>query len=138
MADGCGVSMGLGPVAHLEHATGPAVAAPVAEARAAGQAQPAAPLDETGWRDGPPRAGQWTAGTPWVTGLVGRRWRRSTVAQELVGERFWGWLVTDRWRAYSGSPSWRRQLGWAHLLRAIAAMIARGGRSQEIGEALRA
>jgi hypothetical protein len=27
---------------------------------------------------------------------------------------------------------------WAHLLRDIEAMITRGGRSQEIGEALRA
>jgi transposase len=32
---------------------------------------------------------------------------------------------------------WRRQLCWAHLLRDIDAMIARGGGSQEIGEALR-
>jgi transposase len=32
---------------------------------------------------------------------------------------------------------WRRQLCWAHLLRDIEAMIERGGRSAEIGEALR-
>jgi transposase len=35
-------------------------------------------------------------------------------------------------------PTWRRQVCWAHLLRDIEAMIQRGGRSQEIGEALRA
>jgi transposase len=46
-------------------------------------------------------------------------------------------LVTDRWSAYTWYPTWRRQLCWAHLLRDIAAMLERGGRSQEIGEALR-
>ena len=46
--------------------------------------------------------------------------------------------MTDRWSAYSWYPTWRRQLCWAHLLRDIEAMIARGGQSREIGEALQA
>jgi transposase len=54
-----------------------------------------------------------------------------------LGERFWGWLVTDRWSAYNWYPAWRRQFCWAHLLRDIEAMIARGGCSGEIGTALR-
>jgi transposase len=138
MKDLFGVSMGLGTVANLEHATAQAVAEPVAEARAYVQAQPAAYLDETGWREGQQRAWLWTAVTTWVTVFVVRRSRSGQVAQELVGERFWGWLVTDRWSAYTWYPSWRRQLCWAHLLRDIEAMIERGGRSQEIGVALRA
>ena len=133
-----GVSLGLRTVANLEQATVQAVAEPVAEARAYVQAQPAAYLDETGWHEGQQRAWLWTAVTTWVTVFVVRRSRGGKVAQELLGERFWGWLVTDRWSAYSWDPSWRRQLCWAHLLRDIEAMIARGGRSQEIGEALRA
>ena len=60
------------------------------------------------------------------------------MARELLGERFWGWLVTDRWRAYPGDPSWRRQLCRGHLRRDIEAMIERGGRSRDIGEGLRA
>jgi transposase len=132
------VSLGLGTVANLEQATAQAVAEPVAEARGYVQAQPAAYLDETGWREGQQRAWLWTAVTNWVTVFVVRRSRSGKVAQELLGERFWGWLVTDRWSAYTWYPSWRRQLCWAHLLRDIEAMIARGGRSQEIGEALRA
>jgi transposase len=130
--------MGLGTVATLEHATVQAVAEPVAAARAYVQAQPAAHLDETGWREGPQRAWLWTMVTTWVTVFVVRRSRSGKVAQALMGERFWGWLVTDRWSAYSWYPTWRRQLCWAHLLRDIEAMIERGGRSQEIGEALRA
>jgi transposase len=102
------------------------------------QAQPVAYLDETGWREGQQRAWLWTAVTAWVTVFVVRRSRSSKVAQELLGERCWGWLVTDRWSAYTWYPGWRRQLCWAHLLRDIEAMIDRGGPSREIGEALRA
>lgn len=133
-----GVSMGLGTVANLEQATAQALAEPVAEARAYVQAQPVAYADETGWREGTQRAWLWTAVTTWVTVFVVRWSRGGQVAQELLGERFWGWLVTDRWSAYSWYPTWRRQLCWAHLRRDIEAMIARGGRSQEIGEGLQA
>jgi transposase len=133
-----GVQMGLGTIANLERATVQAVAEPVAEARTYVQQQPVAYLDETGWREGQQRAWLWTAVTAWVTVFVIRVSRSGKVAQELLGERFWGWLVTDRWSAYTWYPTWRRQVCWAHLLRDIEAMIDRGGRSREIGEALRA
>lgn len=73
--------------------------------------------------------------TTWVTVFVVRRLRSDKVTHELLGARFCGWLVTDRWSAYPWYPS--RQLCWAYLLRDIEAMIARGGRSAEVGEALR-
>jgi transposase len=133
-----GLPLSVGTIANLEHATVRALAEPVTEARNYVQQQPAAYLDETGWREGQQRAWLWTAVTAWVTVFVVRRRRSGKVAQELLGERFWGWLITDRWSAYTWYPSWRRQLCWAHLLRDIEAMIERGGRSQEIGEALRA
>lgn len=133
-----GVSLGLGTIANLEQATTQAVAEAVAEARAYVQTQPAAYADETGWREGPQRAWLWTAVTTGVTVFVVRLSRSAKVAQELLGEQFWGWLVTDRWSAYTWYPTWRRQLCWAHLLRDIEAMIQRGGRSAEIGEALQA
>jgi transposase len=138
LADLFGVSLGLGTVANLERATTQAVAAPVAEARAYVQAQPTAYADETGWREGPHRAWLWTVVTTGVTVFAVRLSRSGKVAQELLGERFWGWLVTDRWSGYSWYPPWRRQLCWAHLRRDIEAMIERGGRSREIGEALQA
>ena len=133
-----GVSLGLGTVANLEQAMVQALVEPVAEARAYVQAQPAAYLDETGWREGRQRAWLWTAVTACVTVFVIRVSRGGKVARELLGERFWGWLVTDRWSAYTWYPTWRRQVCWAHLLRDIEAMIERGGRSHEIGEGLRA
>jgi transposase len=132
-----GVLLGLGTVANLEQATTQAVAEPVAEARAYVQAQSAAYADETGWREGQHRAWLWTVVTAWVTVFAIRLSRSGRVAQELLGAQFWGWLVTDRWSAYTWYPTWRRQLCWAHLLRDIEAMSARGGGSAEIGEALR-
>jgi hypothetical protein len=94
-----GVSSRLGTLAHLAQATAPAVAEPVAEARRDVQQPPAASLAETGWREGPPRAWRWTAVTAGGTVFVVRRSRRGKVAQELLGEHVWGWLVTARWRA---------------------------------------
>jgi transposase len=133
-----GVSMGLGTIANLEQATAQVLAEPVAEARTYVQTQPAAYLDETGWRERRQRAWLWVAVTAGVTVFVIRLSRSGKVAQELLGERFWGYLVTDRWSAYTWYPTWRRQVCWAHLLRDIEAMIARGGHSRDIGEALRA
>jgi transposase len=133
-----GVPLCVGTISHLEHATVQALAEPVAKARTYVQAQPAAYLDETGWREGRQRAWLWTAVTAYVTVFVVRLSRSANVAQELLGEQFWGWLVTDRWSAYTWYPIWRRQLCWAHLLRDLDAMVARGGRSQEIGAALQA
>jgi transposase len=138
MADLFGLPLSVGTIVNLEQATVQAVAEPVAEARAYVPQQPTAYLDETGWREGQQRAWLWTAVTSWVTVFVVRRSRGGKVAQELLGERFWGYLVTDRWSAYTWYPTWRRQVCWAHLLRDIEAMIERGGQSQVIGEALRA
>jgi transposase len=99
LEDLSGVSRGLGTVANLEHATAQVLAEPVAEARASVQAQPTADLDETGWRERRQRAWLWTAVTAGVTGFVLRLSRRGQVAQALLGERFGGYLVTDRWSA---------------------------------------
>ena len=137
MADLFGLPLSVGTIVNLEQATVQAVAEPVAEARAYVPQQPTAYLDETGWREGQQRAWLWTAVTSWVTVFVVRRSRGGKVAQELLGERFWGYLVTDRWSAYTWYPTWRRQVCWAHLLRDFEAMIERGGQSQVIGEALR-
>ena len=137
MEDLFGLSIGLGTITHLEHATTQALAAPVAEAQGYVQAQPVAHLDETGWREGRARTWLWVAVTAWVTVFVIRLSRGGKVVQELLGERFYGILVTDRWSAYNWYPTRWRQVGWAHLLRDIEAMIERGGRSQAIGEALR-
>jgi transposase len=137
MADLCGLPRSVGTIINLEQATGQALAEPVAEARASVPQPPTAYLDETGWREGQPRAWLWTAVTSWGTVFVVRPSRSGQVARELLGERFWGYLVTDRWSAYTWYPTWRRQVCWAHLLRDLEAMVERGGQSHVLGEAWR-
>jgi len=135
--DLCGVPMSLGTISTLEAATVDAVAAPVEETRAFVPQQARVSMDETGWRQGNQRAWLWVAVTTWVTVFLVRLSRGGPVARELLGAAFDGILVTDRFSAYNWYPVRWRQLCWAHLLRDIEAMIGRGGRSQELGEALR-
>ncbi|HEY5869483.1 MAG TPA: IS66 family transposase [Candidatus Tectomicrobia bacterium] len=137
LEDFFGVPMSLGTISTLEAATAQAVAAPVAEARAYVQEQACVSMDETGWRQGNQRAWLWVAVTTWMTVFVVCLSRGGKVARDLLGTQFQGILVTDRFSAYNWYPVRWRQLCWAHLLRDIAAMRERGGRSKEIGEALR-
>jgi transposase len=131
-----GVPMSVGTISPLEQATTEALAAPVEEARTYVQAQEVAHLDETSWRQGGKRAWLWVAVTTLVTVFVVRLSRGGHVARELLGEEFSGILVTDRYSAYNWYPVRWRQLCWAHLQRDFEAMRGRGGRSEEIGDAL--
>jgi transposase len=131
-----GVPMSVGTISPLEHATTEALAAPVEAARTYVHEQEVAHLDETSWRQGSKRAWLWVAVTRLVTVFVVRLSRGGHVARELLGEAFSGILVTDRYRAYNWYPVRWRQLCWAHLLRDFEAMRGRGGRSEEIGDAL--
>jgi transposase len=131
-----GVPMSVGTISPLEQATTEALAAPVEEARTYVQAQEVAHLDETSWRQGGKRAWLWVAVTSLVTVFVVRLSRGGHVARELLGEEFSGILVTDRYSAYNWYPVRWRQLCWAHLQRDFEAMRGRGGRSEEIGDAL--
>jgi len=131
-----GVPMRVGTISPLEPATTEALAAPVEEARTYVHEQAVAHLDETSWRQGGKRAWLWVAVTSWVTVFVVRLSRGGQVARELLGEEFSGILVTDRYSAYNWYPVRWRQVCWAHLLRDFEAMRGRGGRSEEIGDAL--
>lgn len=131
-----GVPTSVGTISPLEQATTEALAAPVEEARTYVHAQEVAHLDETSWRQGGKRAWLWVAVTSLVTVFVVRMSRGGHVARELLGEGFSGILVTDRYSAYHWYPVRWRQLCWAHLLRDFEALRGRGGRSEEIGDAL--
>jgi transposase len=136
MAEVFGVPMSVGTISPLEQATTEALAAPVEEARMYVQAQEVAHLDETSWRQGSKRAWLWVAVTSVGTVFVVRLSRGGQVARELLGERFSGIVVTDRYSAYNWYPVRWRQLCWAHFLRDFEAMRGRGGCSEEIGDAL--
>ena len=136
MDDLFGVPMSASTIIQSEKATTAVVAEPVEEARAYVQEQAVAHLDETSWRQGDKRAWLWVAVTSLVTVFLVRMSRGGQVARELLGEKFAGILVTDRYSAYNWYPVRWRQVCWAHLLRDFEAMRDRGGRSEEIGDAL--
>ena len=111
-----GVAMGLGTVANLEQATVQALVEPVAEygPLSMRSRRPIwTRLDGAKAGGGPGCGRRSPPASPSLScGCRGRRsWPRN------AWERFWGWLVTDRWRAYTWYPVWRRQVCWAHLLR---------------------
>jgi transposase len=108
MADLFGLPLSLGTITNLERATVQALAAPVAEARSYMQAQPAAYLDETGWREGCARAWLGAAVRTRVTVFVVRLSRGAKIAQELLGERFGGYLVTERFGGLAPRPERKR------------------------------
>jgi len=137
MDDLFGVPMSAGTISQSEKATTAVVAEPVEEARAYVHKQAVAHLDETSWRQGAKRAWLWVAVTGLVTVFLVRMSRGGQVARELLGEQFAGILVTDRYSAYNWYPVRWRQVCWAHMLRDIEAMIERGGRSADLGGALR-
>jgi transposase len=136
MDDLFGVPMSASTISQSEKATTEVVAKPMEEARAYVQEQAVAHLDETSWRQGDKRAWLWVAVTSLVTVFLVRMSRGGQVARELLGEKFSGILVTDRYSAYNWYPVRWRQVCWAHLLRDFEAMRGRGGRSEEIGDAL--
>jgi transposase len=136
MDDLFGVPMSVGTISQSEKATTEVLAGPVEEARAAVEAQAVAHVEETSGWQGSKRAWLWGAVTSLVTVFVVRRSRGGQVARELLGERFAGILVTDRYRAYNWYPVRWRQLCWSHLLRDFEAIRGRGGASEEIGAAL--
>jgi transposase len=109
MDDVFGVPMSVGTISQSEQATTEVLGEPVEEACGAVEAQAVAHVDETSWRQGGKRAWLWVAVTSLVTVFVVRLSRGGQVARELLGERFSGILVTDRYSAYNWYPvRWRQ------------------------------
>lgn len=136
MDDLFGVPMSVGTISQSEKMTTEVLAKLVEEARAYVPEQPVAHLDETSWRQSGKRAWLWVAVTSWVTVFVVRMSRGGAVARELLGDKFSGILVTDRYSAYNWYQVRWRQLCWSHLLRDFEAIRGRGGTSEAIGDAL--
>lgn len=136
LADLLGIAVSLGTVSNTEARVSEAVAKPVEEARAFVQQQAVVHADETGHKVGGRKAWVWVGATALVSVFLARFSRGADVAKELLGEHFRGRLVSDRWTAYTWIDVLRRQLCWAHLERDVTKIAERGGRSEEIGNAI--
>jgi transposase len=128
--------LSLGSVPAQEAAVSAALAQPVAEAQTYVQQQPAANLDETGWREQSQRAWLWVAATPLVAVFLLLTTRSAQGAKQLLGGAFAGVVGSDRWSAYNWLDPAHRQLCWAHLKRDLQKLVERGGESHRLGHAL--
>jgi transposase len=130
--------LAVGSVDRLCQATATALAAPVAALAQAVQQAPSAHADETGWREAGQRRWLWVVVTAMATVFTLAPSRGSVVIQGLLGATFAGYLITDRWSAYTWLAPARRQVCWAHLKRDFQKLVDYGGPGRAIGqEALR-
>lgn len=130
-----GVDISLGSIIACEKVVSEALREPYEEAKAYVQAQPVAHADETGWRQEGKRAWLWTAVSGVVAVFLVHARRSAKAAGELLGA-FAGILVSDRWKAYNFFDPSKRQLCWAHLIRAFEGFVELGGQAARIGRAL--
>jgi transposase len=131
-----GLPLALGTVSNTEARVEAALAKPVEEARAFVQAQAVVHMDETGWNEGGQKRWMWTALTSAVAVFAIRASRGAQVVAELLGTAFRGFLVSDRWSAYTWVDAARRQLCWSHLKRDFVRIAERAGAAAAIGAEL--
>jgi transposase len=131
--DVLGAPLAVGSVDRLCQATAQALAAPVAALQAAVQQAPAAHADETGWREAGRRCWLWVVVTAGATVFTLAPSRGSGVIKSLLGETYAGYLISDRWSAYTWVDPARRQVCWAHLKRDFQKLVDYGGPGRPIG-----
>lgn len=138
LIDFFGVEISLGSIANLEQATSEALSAPVAEVADEIRKARVVHADETGWYQRSKRAWLWVAATTQLACFLVSHSRGAQVAKQLLGETFNGFLVSDRWSAYTWVDVKRRQLCWAHLFRQFIGFQDFGGEAERFGRALEA
>jgi transposase len=132
--DVLGAPLAVGSVDRLCQATAAALAAPVAELEQAVPQAPHAHADETGWREAGQRRWLWVVVTTVATVFRLAPSRGRGVIQDLLGAGFAGYLVSDRWAAYTWLDPTRRQVCWAHLKRDFQKLVDYGGPGRAIGQ----
>jgi transposase len=133
--DVLGAPLAVGSVDRLCQATAAALAGPVAALERAVQQAPHAHADETGWWEAGQRRWLWVVVTTLATVFTVAPSRGRGVIQGLLGEHFAGYLISDRWSAYTWVAPARRQVCWAHLKRDFQKLVDYGGPGRAIGRA---
>jgi transposase len=128
-----GVPSALGTLTHLEQEMSAALAAPHAEVVAALQKAPVKHADETSWKQQGKRRWLWVVATLTYAAFVIHDKRGLAGLKAVLGEKFEGVLVSDRWSAYGGWSELQRQVCWAHLKRDFQKCVDYGGGAQAIG-----
>ncbi len=127
--------MSLGALSACEQRVSEAVAKPIADAHEFVKSRAVVYVDETGYRERKRRAWLWVAVTSFVTVFLVQGQRSSQAARKLLG-RFVGTVVSDRAKAYGCFSLRKRQLCWAHLIRAFQGFSEGVGEIARVGSAL--
>ena len=136
-SDFFGIELSLGTICNLQQNTSHALAEPFAEALVhIQQEQGPVSADETSWREAQKKAWLWIAITMTVAVFLIRASRGADVAKELLGEKFAGYLNSDRWVGYDWVDIARRQICWSHLDRHWEGFVDLGGEAKRLGRAL--
>ena len=130
------IDVSLGTISQSEELLSAALAPIAQEAHEYIKHAPAVHADETGHKEKGQKQWMWVAIAGMVSVFLARAARSAQVAQELLGDRFAGILISDRYAAYHWVDPLRRQLCWAHLLRDFTKISERSGVAGQVGEDL--
>jgi transposase len=124
-SDYFGLSICVGTVCNAEQQVSAALETPYKELVAAVKEEAVVAADETGHKIAGKQGWMWLALSSLYAVFFARASRSKKVAQEILGMRFSGILISDRYNGYLWVS--RRQLCWAHLIRDLNKLADSGG-----------
>lgn len=128
-----GLSISVGCIDNMCRGIGESLGQPVEEIAAEIQSAPVVHADESGWRQSGARYWIWVVVTSTLAMYMISQSRGAQVIRTMLGDRFHGDLVSDRWSAYLIIEAIRRQLCWSHLMRDFQGFVDRGGVARAFG-----
>jgi transposase len=117
LLDFFGLRLSVGCISHAEGIIAQALALSAAEVGAALQKNPFMHADETSFTRCWKLQWLWVATNGTLTFFRLFDKRNTESAEQLIGKDYAGFVITDRYAAYSWLPSSQRQYCWAHLKR---------------------
>ena len=136
LSDFFSLPVSLGTISNAEEIVSQALENPVEEAREHVKNQPIVHADETSHKKKGKKMWMWLAATALVAVFIIRGTRSTKEAKDLLGEKFHGILISDRWSAYTWVKSSFRQFCWAHLIRDFIKISERSGKAGRTGDNL--
>jgi transposase len=112
-----GVTLSTGTADAICQRASEALAGPYQHLHDAVLDQNAVHVDETGWRTGGDGRALWTATTPDAVLLQIAEHCNRDQFNQLIGTRYPGIVISDRWNGYSHLDPTRRQVCWSHIQR---------------------
>jgi len=135
-ADHYGLEISVGTVSNAEKITSDALEQPTQDVLDYVQNADVKHADETGHKQKGNKRWMWVAVSLLVAVFLVRTTRATVEAKALLGEKFQGILISDRYSSYTWVDDVQRQFCWAHLLRDFIKISERSGQSGRTGEQL--